>query len=168
MSYGFGSNAIDPPPKRFVKKLIEHKKEKLATARPSVEHLFKRDFIIKVHLEGITPEIWRRIRVSGGISLHVLHDKVLGPAIGWVRNYHGYKFTDYRDGACIGAVATNSVDMMHIDKDGKFNLQKFSLFSSFSAISNLSNHIFHIIKQPMVVTINIIIKFSSFSPFSIF
>ena len=108
------------PPRDFVKKLIALKKQKLAANRKSVEHLFQQDLIIKIYFEDYKPQIWRRVRVSGGIPLNIFHDKVLGPAIGWAQNYHGYKFTDFTDGAAIGPVNSAAIDMMHIDNDGTF------------------------------------------------
>eukprot|EP01124_Arcella_intermedia_P007721 TRINITY_DN14781_c0_g1_i1.p1 TRINITY_DN14781_c0_g1~~TRINITY_DN14781_c0_g1_i1.p1 ORF type:complete len:801 (-),score=192.38 TRINITY_DN14781_c0_g1_i1:28-2430(-) len=53
---------------------------------------FKSQYIIKISLVSIKPEIWRRFQVPGNISLHVLHDKVLCPILGWSRNYHGYYY----------------------------------------------------------------------------
>jgi hypothetical protein len=132
---------------RFVRKLIEIKKEKLQKDLEHAQTFFNRDFILKVHcvfvdstltqqieLRFVKPEIWRRFKVSGGIKLNVLHDKVLGPLMGWVRHYHGYKFTDKRDGACIGPTHSTAVDMMHTFRDGKddqfvsFNIQKVICF----------------------------------------
>jgi hypothetical protein len=38
--------------------------------------------------------------------------------MGWIRHYHAYKFTDKREGACIGPTSSTAVDVMHIWKDG--------------------------------------------------
>lgn len=63
-----------------------------------------------------TPSIWRRVRVSGGLSLSPLADKILTPLMGFTRNYHCHVFTDFKDGAQFGPKGCQSVDMMHIDK----------------------------------------------------
>lgn len=34
----------------------------------------------------------RKIKVSSGINLELLHDKVIAPSFGWTRNYHTYYF----------------------------------------------------------------------------
>ena len=57
----------------------------------------------------------RRFKVSGGIVLNTLADKILMPLMGWVRNYHGYVFCDRRDGACFGAKDSNAIDLMHVN-----------------------------------------------------
>lgn len=83
----------------------------------------------------IKPEIWRTFKVSGNITLAAFHDKVVGPVMGWTRNYHGYYFTDRKDGALIGEqllpfyrhrltknvsgpVRSGAVDMVHLPLHG--------------------------------------------------
>jgi hypothetical protein len=57
--------------------------------------------------------VWRRVRCSGGLNLRVFHDRVLGPAMGWTRNYHAYFFTDLSDGAQFGPEGSGAVDARH-------------------------------------------------------
>ncbi|KAJ3359749.1 hypothetical protein HDU91_004824, partial [Kappamyces sp. JEL0680] len=62
--------------------------------------------------------VWRRIKVSSGLSLSVFHDKILCPCFGWVRNYHAYAFTEQQHGAMFGPVNSNAIDMMHLPTNG--------------------------------------------------
>jgi hypothetical protein len=63
-----------------------------------------RDYVIDVSIRHVKPKIWRRIKLSSGVSLSILHDKILAPAFGWVRNYHAYAFTEQYQGAMFGPV----------------------------------------------------------------
>jgi len=40
----------------------------------------------------LNPPVYRKIKVSSGINLELLHDKVIAPCFGWTRNYHTYYF----------------------------------------------------------------------------
>jgi len=62
--------------------------------------------------------IYRTIRVSGGTTLCSFQDKLIGPVMGWCRNYHGYVFTDRSDGALFGPEDSNYIDMMHLHLNG--------------------------------------------------
>jgi len=78
--------------------------------------LRKRDYILKIKLLCVLPEIVRTVRVPAPVSLRVLQDKIISPAMGWKRNYHGYVFADpkcdeYEIG--FGPVDCSAVDMMH-------------------------------------------------------
>lgn len=75
------------------------------------------DYIIEVSL-GFNPRVWRRLKVSSAVTLSVLHDKILAPALGWVRNYHAYSFTDQLDAAMFGPINSNAIDMMHLPSNG--------------------------------------------------
>jgi hypothetical protein len=46
---------------------------------------------LHVVLNGITPEIWRRIEVPVSVNLHSLHS-IVQSAMGWL-DYHSYEFT---------------------------------------------------------------------------
>jgi hypothetical protein len=90
------------------------------------KQLRKSDFILKIQLDLLPsdsfpsnkkrpPLHWRRIRVSGSLTLRVLADKVLLPAMGYTRNYHMHTYF----GNCVqGAWATiakcSSIDAMHL------------------------------------------------------
>jgi len=68
---------------RFVKGLIDRKMKQLEEQRSQVQDLFNRDFVIKVVLDyhgKVVPSsniIWRKIKVSGGMTLANFADKVL-------------------------------------------------------------------------------------------
>ncbi|HEY0930771.1 MAG TPA: plasmid pRiA4b ORF-3 family protein [Gemmatimonas sp.] len=49
------------------------------------------DFVLRVHLESITPEIWRALRVPGEYTLAQLH-RTLQLVFGW-QDYHLHEFT---------------------------------------------------------------------------
>lgn len=38
----------------------------------------------------IVPPLWRKIKVSGAITLAALQDRILQPVLGWCRAYHSY------------------------------------------------------------------------------
>ncbi|KAJ3086093.1 hypothetical protein HK102_013518 [Quaeritorhiza haematococci] len=86
----------------------------------------KKYYTLHIRLRHTTRPIWRRARVPGGTSLAMLHDKVICPVVGWVRNYHTYLFTlptsQYASGfkpknpkfdVGFGPVRGKPVDMMH-------------------------------------------------------
>jgi hypothetical protein len=115
--------------RQYVDLLKLKKLSLLESSRNSRSSLFKCDFTLLVELvnlnddiPGLSPlkpvPIWRRIVVSGGMNLAQLHDRVLAPAVGWVRNYHGYLFTDPKDGALFGPEDCSAVDMMHMPRNG--------------------------------------------------
>ena len=75
--------------------------------------LFHR-FEAGVHVP-LSPPIWRELRVSGSTNLGVFQDKILSPVMGWTRNYHGFFFTDYRDGTLWSPIGkSDAIDMMHV------------------------------------------------------
>jgi hypothetical protein len=104
---------------QFVSALADRKRAALTAARAAAEPRFRRDYTRSVALmnskwsddEPCAPT-WRRLRVSGGISLRALQDKVLAPALGWCRNYHCYVFTDRTDGAQFGPKDSGSIDLV--------------------------------------------------------
>lgn len=56
---------------------------------------------------------WRLLTVFGGTTLATMHDRILAPAMGWVRHYHSYKFIDPATGACFGPLESHAIDAMH-------------------------------------------------------
>ncbi|KAG8905263.1 hypothetical protein FRC00_013389, partial [Tulasnella sp. 408] len=81
------------PEKQFIKQL-----EALDTAE-----LERSDYILKITLTGEeSVKVWRRVKVSGGLSLAVLADKIITPLMGWTRNYHAHLWTDFKDGSVFG------------------------------------------------------------------
>ncbi|KAF7302904.1 MYND-type domain-containing protein [Mycena kentingensis (nom. inval.)] len=119
MIYGFGGPTR--PEDQFLNAVMARKKTELKQAE--LGDLTRRDYVLRIHMPYIkTPDgedrIWRRFVVSGGMSLGVLHDKVVAPLMGWVRNFHAHLFTDYRDGTIFGPKKSTSIDMMHVDLSG--------------------------------------------------
>lgn len=115
------------PEHQFVAYLAERKSAALAAARPALEAAgaFRRDVTLLVELQLTrwrdvqpAPPTWRRLRLSGGLTLAALHDKVLAPSLGWTRNFHAHLFTDRADGAQFGAPDGQSVDQMHTYNNG--------------------------------------------------
>ena len=111
----------ETPEQQFVNVLVERKRGALARGRDEAAQ--GRDLVVRVALaefwrrssfEELAPSVWRRLRVSGALNLAQLHDRVLGPAMGWARNYHGYFYTDFTEGAVWCPLGEcNAVDMMH-------------------------------------------------------
>lgn len=111
----YGSfNELLPPEEQFLAVLVDAKREKMIAALPGLGPHLSTDLVIKVSLRGTNPLVWRRIRVAAGTNLRTFHDRVLGPSMGWERNYHGYWFTDFSDGALWCPLdECSAVDMMH-------------------------------------------------------
>jgi len=61
---------------QFVEVLLKRKEGALAAALPSVKPLFQQDLIIDIEMWHVKPRIWRRFKVSGGMTLAVLQDKI--------------------------------------------------------------------------------------------
>jgi len=57
--------------------------------------------------------VWRLITCYGETTLSTLHDRILGPAMGWSRHYHSYKFIVPTNGACFGPKNSDAIDNMH-------------------------------------------------------
>ena len=110
----------ETPEQQFVNVLVERKRGALARGRDEAAQ--GRDLVVRVALaefwrrssfEELAPSVWRRLRVSGALNLAQLHDRVLGAAMGWARNYHGYFYTDFTEGAVWCPMGEcNAVDMM--------------------------------------------------------
>lgn len=90
--YQFSQLKLERPEKQFVRYLADRKVEAIERSNPTWQHLLRCDFLIKIWLSlennfnmKLNPSVWRRVRVSGGISLRALHDKIIGPLMGWVR-----------------------------------------------------------------------------------
>ena len=53
-------------------------------------------------LTDATVRAWRLISCFGETNLDTLHDRILGPAMGWCRHFHTYKYIIPTNGACFG------------------------------------------------------------------
>lgn len=84
-----------------------------------------RSYDLEIAVVCMRPRIWRLVRVPGGLPLHALVDRVLIPAMGYIRGYHSYRLllpsSAYkgrkrppltRDVSFI-PVQADTVDMMH-------------------------------------------------------
>ncbi|TFY78592.1 hypothetical protein EWM64_g5415 [Hericium alpestre] len=105
------------PEQQFVNRLVDVQIEKLS--QMDLGDLQQRDFTLKVGMDNIpdktnNPRIWRRFRVSGGLSIAALSDKVITPLMGWTRNYHGHAFTVSQ----ITLQESTSIDVMHSHQFG--------------------------------------------------
>ena len=63
------------------------------TASKAHAALCKKLFVFKVAINSwITGDvqIWRRVSCFGGTRLDTFQDKILAPALGWLRHYHSY------------------------------------------------------------------------------
>ena len=68
---------------------------------------FRSFFILNIYLTGITPRIYRTVRVPARFTLDIFHDKVLCPIFGWIRNFHNYTFlVPHREDKYVGYGAT--------------------------------------------------------------
>ena len=85
----------ETPEQQFVTTLMNRKKSLIKSQSAARKHLLDCDFVLRVSLQRwpdkdkgefgyheITPSVWRRVVVSGGLNLRSLHDRVLGPAMG--------------------------------------------------------------------------------------
>ncbi|KAI0044130.1 hypothetical protein FA95DRAFT_301524 [Auriscalpium vulgare] len=135
-----GGNAAFPetPEEQFVGALVDKQIRKLEAM--DLGDLVHRDYTLKIVMEEIKDNhgndmIWREFRVSGGISIAALADKVITPLMGWVRNYHAHAFTVHKDGAVYGPTVcfndttsqvqlmnriqeSKAIDMMHLQSIG--------------------------------------------------
>lgn len=104
---------LQNPLLQFITVLAEREVEMIKTE--SVQSLMDAVFIIKISLIGLENDCWRRIKVPASTPLHILHDQIIIPTMGWSRGYHGYYFRDNSDGATFGPKKNSQyIDMMHV------------------------------------------------------
>ncbi|KZV66619.1 hypothetical protein PENSPDRAFT_737018 [Peniophora sp. CONT] len=104
------------PEKQFTDVLVEKQIKKLRAME--LGELVHRDYTLRISLEKVFDangdyRIWRTFKVSGGISIAALADKILLPVMGWIRNYHAHAYTTFSNGATYGPAESKTVDMMH-------------------------------------------------------
>ena len=83
--------------------------------------LLQSDYILSIHLEGIRPLIWRKVRVPATMTLAALHDKVLTPLFSWKRNFHSYIFLKQKrkqKQISYGRFSSHSPDAGHVGFPG--------------------------------------------------
>lgn len=76
---------------QFVEVLMQRKEAALAAELAAVSPLFKCDLVIDIELRDVTPRVWRRFKVSGGMTLATLQDKV---GQKWERSLRGMPVGD--------------------------------------------------------------------------
>mmetsp|Transcript_2967 Transcript_2967/g.8187 ORF Transcript_2967/g.8187 Transcript_2967/m.8187 type:complete len:879 (-) Transcript_2967:23-2659(-) len=108
------------PELQFVRELIVRKKREIVAARlsPQVHALARSDYVLRVSICDVVPELFRVVKVSGGTSLFALQDKVLSPVMGWTRNVHAYVFISQQDGAVYGPQDASFEDLSRMDSYG--------------------------------------------------
>ena len=79
------------------------------------------DFVIRItlvrdetSLAELNPSVWRRFKISSNVNLELMHDKILAPIMGWVRNYHTYYFRKANASKAYVQQDTHASDAMHI------------------------------------------------------
>lgn len=116
-------NGRPTPEQQFVNALIDKKLEALQAM--NIEEYSSRDYVLHVHavhmpkLPNSTQDrLWRKVRVSGGLTLSVFVDKVFTPMFRFIRNLHAHVIHDLTDGALFGPKGCDAVDMMHLPQTG--------------------------------------------------
>ena len=79
---------------------------KRRTATSEHSNLTRKLFVLKISLSaynaGTRVNVWRRVACFGSTPLDTLHEKIIGPAMGWVRHHHSYVYIVPTNGACFG------------------------------------------------------------------
>lgn len=112
----------------FREKYLAKLKERSPEA---VSRLYKSDFTFRLKMLTWSDEdrlctlpdaddvVWRSIRVSGGMAIPALVDKVIIPCIGFCRNYHGYEFISQQPPyPALLPKGNHALDLVHASKEG--------------------------------------------------
>lgn len=75
--YAQNSCSIPPPEVQFIQVLALRKQNGLRESRETARQRFSCDYILRITLEHVEPKVWRRLRVSGGVTLASFQDKVV-------------------------------------------------------------------------------------------
>ncbi|KAA8491134.1 hypothetical protein FVE85_4551 [Porphyridium purpureum] len=118
--YSSAPGKLAAPEVQYVRHLIESKTKQLTEthAVAAASGLASADFILRVSLCDVEPELFRVVKVSGNTTLSALQDKILCPVLGWTRNLHGYVFVSQQDGAVYGPKNAAYDDLMFMDQYG--------------------------------------------------
>ena len=69
------------------------------------------------HLKGASQKkVWRLVTCHADTNLEAFHDQIIGPAMGWKRHYHGYKFIIPTSGATFGPIGSDATDIGILDE----------------------------------------------------
>jgi len=90
------------PEQQFGRILAEKKLGSIKDNRPYASRLDNTLYTLLIELDRVTPRVYRKFTVSGGIKLRTLIDKVLEPVMGWSRSYHCSILMDPSDGSVFG------------------------------------------------------------------
>ena len=78
-------------------------------------------------LEDKNVRVWRLITCFGETTLSTLHDRILGPSMGWERHYHTYKYIIPTNGACFGPTSSDAIDTVHAKSSYTLDDSKYQL-----------------------------------------
>jgi hypothetical protein len=78
-------------------------------------------------LDDNSAPVFRIVSCFGGMTLDNLHDRVLGPAMGFTRHYHSYRFIARQNGASFGPQNSGAIDSMHTETDYDLDDTKYCL-----------------------------------------
>ena len=113
------------------------KNDFVALNKDSMDNIY---FIITIELTGITPKIYRQVKISPKLSLAVLHDKVITPLFGYKRDYHAYQYlASHRERKDIsfGPTLAQSCDIHHVKQQlGWHKAGRYMIDSQFVYISD--------------------------------
>ena len=90
------------PEHELITKLAERRLDSIKANKSAREPYYKYSYEVRIQLNGVYPEVFREVKVSGSMALRTFADKVILPAMGWERSYHCYYFTDVKDGSNYG------------------------------------------------------------------
>ena len=99
-AHTYGSQGL--PEQFLIQKLVDRRLKAIKASKAVREPYYKYSYEVRIQLNGVYPEVFRDIKVSGSMALRAFADKVILPAMGWQRSYHSYYFTDVKDGSTYG------------------------------------------------------------------
>jgi hypothetical protein len=102
-------NSVQDEQERVDGPIAAHYAERMACeSRQDIEYV-----TVRIEIESLMPCIFREVRVRAGLTLAHLHDFVICPVFGYVRNYHAYAFRREND-PWLGPVTSTAMDMAHV------------------------------------------------------
>lgn len=143
MIYNFGGRG-EYPEVQMKKLFAAPQKRTLALRSETAEHqqLQQKIFVLKYSLMPFATcyseewdnqcadkniRVWRLIACYGETNLATLHDRILGPSMGWSRHYHSYKFIVPTSGVCFGPAKSDAIDQMHTMTSFTLDASKYQL-----------------------------------------
>jgi hypothetical protein len=130
--YGLGCTIADKPEIQLMKHIADPIRAELQVHTLGLPtDIYGKLFVLKIALlpvhttpgedltfsrraQGPKDVVVRWFTCFAGTCLSELHDKILGPVMGWCGGqYHAYKFVLPSNGACFGPEQSSAIDMMH-------------------------------------------------------